>query len=286
MNKSATYSICKCADNSFGKQHRNWTGFRADDEGWTLWRTFQQDRGSRWTAKFQKGEAHGRTQEINVHNLFQPYAFSTVEVFSPKRAVLTIEPYLSNPESNNSKFVVMFTKFCLKYVWNLVGFDSFVLEKSDDHSLIMFHHKRTLNGFWRPGWKDNLLESDTVKPNLIYLTFRRLHTVVIYCHEGQTLYLSAWGWRMYLLTRQCLVENRRISRSLFPKWGYGELWFVMSTIERQTDIETLGKCVPTLAHWPMEFNCSIYVVSKASYRLSFHTDRIHSQQCLLGYMWI
>jgi hypothetical protein len=115
--------------------------------------------------------------------------------------VLTTEIYLSNPESNCSKFVGIFTRPCLKYGWYLVGFDLFVPEKSHDHSLIIFHHKRTLNGFWHPGWKDHFLESDTVKSNLICLAFRKLHTVVIYCYEGQALHLSAWGWGTYLLTR-------------------------------------------------------------------------------------
>jgi hypothetical protein len=105
--------------------------------------------------------------------------------------VLTTEPYLSNPESNRLKFVCMFTELCLKSGCNSAGFGSLVPEKSDDHSLIIIHRKRTLNEFWRPEWKDDFLESDAAKSNLIYLTFRRLNTVEIYCHERQTLDLSA-----------------------------------------------------------------------------------------------
>jgi hypothetical protein len=69
--------------------------------------------------------------------------------------VLTTEPGLSNPESNCSKFGHMFTKMCLKSGWNLVGDDVLVPEKSNDHSLIMLHHKQTLNELERPEWKDN-----------------------------------------------------------------------------------------------------------------------------------
>jgi hypothetical protein len=61
--------------------------------------------------------------------------------------ILTAELYLSNPESNSSKFVGIFIRMFLKYGCNLARFDSFVPEKSDDHSLIMFDPKWTLNGF-------------------------------------------------------------------------------------------------------------------------------------------
>jgi hypothetical protein len=105
--------------------------------------------------------------------------------------VLTTEPCLSNLESNCSKFVGMFIKLCLKSGCNLVGVDSFVPEKSNDHFLIILYHKQILNEFEHPEWKDDFPESDTVKSNLIYLAFRRLHTVEIYCHERQTLDFSA-----------------------------------------------------------------------------------------------
>jgi hypothetical protein len=45
-------------------------------------------------------------------------------------------------------------------------------------------------------------KSNTPKSNLIYRAFRKLDIVEIYCHERQTLHLSAWGWGMYLLTRR------------------------------------------------------------------------------------
>jgi hypothetical protein len=101
--------------------------------------------------------------------------------------VLTTEPYLSNPESNYSKFVDMFIKLCLKSGCDLVGIDFFVLEKSDDHSLIILHHKWNLNGFWRPGWKDNFFRERHSQIQFDLLTFRRLCTVEIYYRERQTL---------------------------------------------------------------------------------------------------
>jgi hypothetical protein len=116
--------------------------------------------------------------------------------------VLRTEPYLSNPESNRSEFVGMFSELCLKSGWNLVGVGSLVPEKSHNYSLIIFHHKRTVNGFWLPEWKDTFFESDTVKSNLIDLVFRRLHTVEIYSHERQTPDLSAGGWGMHFPTRR------------------------------------------------------------------------------------
>jgi hypothetical protein len=121
--------------------------------------------------------------------------------------VLTTESYLSNSESNCLESVGMFIKLCLKYGCNLVCVSSLVPEKSDDHFLIMLHHKRTLNGFWHPECKYNFLENDTVKSNLIYLAFRKIHTVEIYCHERQTLNLNAWGWDMYFPTRRYLSDD-------------------------------------------------------------------------------
>jgi hypothetical protein len=108
---------------------------------------------------------------------------------------------LGNPESNRSKFVGMFIKLCLESGCNLVGVDSAVREKSNDHFLIILYHKQIFNEFSCPEWK-KFLESDTIKSNLIYLAFRRLHIVEIYCHERQTLYLSAWGVGMKSPTRR------------------------------------------------------------------------------------
>jgi hypothetical protein len=85
----------------------------------------------------------------------------------------------------------MLTKLCLKSGSNLVGVDSLVAEKSDDRSLVTLHHKRTVDGFWRPEWKDDFLESDGLTFHLIYLACQRLHTVEIYCRERQTPDLSA-----------------------------------------------------------------------------------------------
>jgi hypothetical protein len=111
--------------------------------------------------------------------------------------VLTTESDVSNPESNYSKFVAMFTKLCLKSGCNFVGVDSLFPDKSNNHSLIMFHDKQTLHGFLRPGWKDNFSESDTVKSNLIDLAFQKLRTVERYSRERQILDLSASGWGMH-----------------------------------------------------------------------------------------
>jgi hypothetical protein len=61
--------------------------------------------------------------------------------------VLTTESHLNNPESNSSKFVGMLSKLCLKSGGHFVGGDSLVREKSDDHSLIILHLKRTFNTF-------------------------------------------------------------------------------------------------------------------------------------------
>jgi hypothetical protein len=61
--------------------------------------------------------------------------------------ILATEPYFSNPELNSSKFVSMFAKLCLKSGGNFVGANSIRPEKSNDHSLIILHHERTLNEF-------------------------------------------------------------------------------------------------------------------------------------------
>jgi hypothetical protein len=50
----------------------------------------------------------------------------------------------------------------------LIGVDSPVPEKSNDYSLIILHHKKTIHEFSRREWKDNFLESDIIKSNLIY----------------------------------------------------------------------------------------------------------------------
>jgi hypothetical protein len=61
--------------------------------------------------------------------------------------VCTTAPHLSNPESNSSDFIGSFTDLCLKSGGNFVSGYSLVPEKSDDHSLIILHDKRTLNEF-------------------------------------------------------------------------------------------------------------------------------------------
>jgi hypothetical protein len=61
--------------------------------------------------------------------------------------VLTAAPYLSNSELDCSKLISMFSKLCLQFGFNLAGINSFVPEKFDDHSLIILHPKRTVNGF-------------------------------------------------------------------------------------------------------------------------------------------
>jgi hypothetical protein len=65
------------------------------------------------------------------------------------------EPYLSNPESNCLVFVDMFTKLCLKSGCHLVGVDSAVPEKSNDHSLIILPRVQILHNFSRPEWKNS-----------------------------------------------------------------------------------------------------------------------------------
>jgi hypothetical protein len=82
---------------------------------------------------------------------------------------LTTEPYVSNPEANSSNFIGILIKLCLKYRSNFVGCDSFVPEKWDDHSLMIFHHTRTFHRSGHPGWKDRIFESDKIKSILLYL---------------------------------------------------------------------------------------------------------------------
>jgi hypothetical protein len=55
-------------------------------------------------------------------------------------------PYLYNPESDFSKLIEMFGKLFLESVCNLARIRSIVPEKFDDHCLIIFHPKRTVNG--------------------------------------------------------------------------------------------------------------------------------------------
>jgi hypothetical protein len=61
--------------------------------------------------------------------------------------VLTAASYLCNPESDCSKLIGMFDKLCLYSVYNLASIRSLIPEKFDNHSLIILHQKRTVNGF-------------------------------------------------------------------------------------------------------------------------------------------
>jgi hypothetical protein len=93
--------------------------------------------------------------------------------------ILTTELYLCNLESNRWKCISMFTNLCLKSVCSFVSIDSFVPEKSDDGPLITFHPKRTLNRFQSTKWEKNYAISRILETDLIYLAFRRVHTLEI-----------------------------------------------------------------------------------------------------------
>jgi hypothetical protein len=73
----------------------------------------------------------------------------------------------------------MFTKLFLQFGCNLASIDSFAPEKFDDHSLIILNPKQTVNGLSGPDREDYFFKSHTVKSDLIYLTFRRVHTLEI-----------------------------------------------------------------------------------------------------------
>jgi hypothetical protein len=67
--------------------------------------------------------------------------------------------YLCNPELDCLKLIIIFSKLCLQSGCNLADIGSLVLEKFDDHSLIMVHPKRTFNGFEDPDREDHFLRS-------------------------------------------------------------------------------------------------------------------------------
>jgi hypothetical protein len=106
---------------------------------------------------------------------------------------------------------------CLQSGCNLAGIRSLVPGKFDDHSLIMVHLKRIFNGFSGPYREDHFLKSHTVKSDLIYLTFRRVHTLEICWLESRTPEPSGRGWRIYLNSRRYL-QHGRTGRSRCAWW--------------------------------------------------------------------
>jgi hypothetical protein len=130
--------------------------------------------------------------------------------------VLTTEPSLCNPESHCSKCISIFTKLFLKPACNFVSIDSIVQEKSDDHSLIIFHLKRALGGLSDTKWENNYGINRILESNLIYLTFWKVYTLEIKLREMRTPELSAGGWRMCMLTTRSLGNRRTYFNGL---WG-------------------------------------------------------------------
>jgi hypothetical protein len=68
---------------------------------------------------------------------------------------------------------------------------SLVQEKFDDYSLIIFHPKRTLNGFEETKRENNYGVNHVFETDLIYLTFRKVYILEISSREMQTPELSA-----------------------------------------------------------------------------------------------
>jgi hypothetical protein len=92
---------------------------------------------------------------------------------------------------------------CLQSICNITSIGSLVQENFDDHFLIIFYPKPTLDGFSDTKWENNYDINRILETDLIYLTLRRIHTPEISFREMRTPELNAGGWCMYLSTRRC-----------------------------------------------------------------------------------
>jgi hypothetical protein len=110
--------------------------------------------------------------------------------------VSTTEPCLCNPDLNRSKFRSIFTKLCLRFVYNVVIIDCLAQEKFDDHSLIILHLKHFLKGVSATKSEDNSGINRMLEINLIYFTFRRVHILEINFRDMRIPELNAGGWRI------------------------------------------------------------------------------------------
>jgi hypothetical protein len=94
-------------------------------------------------------------------------------------AVLKTAMYFANPELDGSRCISASTKLCLKSLSNVVSIGSLIMEKSDDHSLIILHPERFVNVFRRTGWENNYGIDRSVENDSISLIFQRVHSLKI-----------------------------------------------------------------------------------------------------------
>jgi hypothetical protein len=90
----------------------------------------------------------------------------------------------------------------LKSLYDGVSVGSLLMEKPDDHSLIIPCHERLVNIFEHTGWGNNSGIDRRVETDLINLTFQTVYSLKIISYEARNLELCMRGWRMYLWIRQ------------------------------------------------------------------------------------
>jgi hypothetical protein len=100
--------------------------------------------------------------------------------------LLTIAMYLTNPELNYANCINILSKIYLKSLCNVVSIDSLIIEKSDDHSSIIFHPEYLVNIFEHTGWENNYGIDCTIEIDSINLTFQEIRSLKIISSETRS----------------------------------------------------------------------------------------------------
>jgi hypothetical protein len=129
--------------------------------------------------------------------------------------VFTIARYLANPELDRSKCISFLTKLCLKPLFHVMGIGSFIMAKSDDHSLIILHSEGLVHVFDWTGWENHYGIDRRVETKSISLTSQGVDSLRIISCETRRPELCVRGWRMYLWIRQ---HVKYISRTRSSQW--------------------------------------------------------------------
>jgi hypothetical protein len=97
---------------------------------------------------------------------------------------------------------------------DFVSGDSLVREKSNDHSLIILHHKRIFHEFQGPEWKNNSpFESAPSMAERMRLTHA---TVLSHLHGSIDFKSFHLHWVPHLLTEDLRQERKDDARAMLP----------------------------------------------------------------------
>jgi hypothetical protein len=108
---------------------------------------------------------------------------------------LTTAAYPANPALDRSKCISILCKQCLKSLCNAWSIGSLIVEKSDDHSLIILYLQYLIKVSECREWENNYGFDRRVEIDSISLTFQRIHSLKIISCETRSTELCVRGWR-------------------------------------------------------------------------------------------